>query len=131
MLITPITVRLIAYGAKANITAIRNRAADLLKDEHGSVDEQSFAELSAAEVYAEICAKRLDQEVPLKKPTASQTGVVIILAAVHERLTTEWLYELPSAKTCVAFATWRSQREPIDWQILIAYGDRWAENRPV
>lgn len=131
MLITPITVRLIAYGAKANITAIRNRAADLLKDEHGKVDEKCFSEVSAAEIYAEIMAKRLDQEVPLKKPTASQTGVVITLVEMHERLTTEWLYELPSAKTCVAFATWRSQREPLDWQIVIAYGDRWAENRPL
>ena len=36
VLIKPITVRLIAYGQKANIAAIRSRACDLLKDEHGA-----------------------------------------------------------------------------------------------
>ncbi|MBA3707272.1 MAG: hypothetical protein H0W83_00460 [Planctomycetes bacterium] len=131
MLIKPVTIRLIAYGQKANIAAIRGRAADLLKEEHGAVDDACLAPASAADLHAEIIAARWDDEIPLKKPTASQSGLVIILAEVNERLTTEWLYELPVAKTCVAFATWISAREPVSWQLLIAEGRRWSENRPM
>src|SRR5688500_6920018 len=128
MQVKPITVRLLVYGQKANVAAIRGRAADLLKDEHGKADESSFTLMPAAEAYAEIIAKRLDSEVELKKPTASQAGIAITLSGVHERLTTEWLFELPVAKTCVAFATWDSQKEPVSWQLLIAQGSRWSEN---
>lgn len=130
MQVKPITVRLIAYGPKANVAAIRTRAASLLQDEHGSVDETAFVTMAAADVHAEIMATRLDAEVALKKPGASQAGIAINLGNVHERLTTEWLHELPVAKTCVAFATWISQREPVAWQLLMAQGGRWSENRP-
>ncbi len=131
MLIKPISVRLIAYGPEASIAALRGRAADLLKDEHGSVDEASFARVPAADVHDEIIATRMDQEVKLKKPTASRAGIVITLADVNERLTTEWLHELPVAKTCVVFAAWFSPRENAAWQLLVAQGSRWAENRQV
>lgn len=131
MLITPITVRLIAYGSKANIAALRTRAAALLKDEHGTVDAACFLTRTAGEVHAEIAATRLDTEVALAKPTPSQAGIAITLPEVHERITTEWLFELPLAKTCVALASWNSQREPVAWQLLLANGDHWAENRPL
>lgn len=130
MQITPITVRLIAYGSKANVAAIRTRAAALLKEEHTHVDEACFETLSAAVVHAEISTKRLETEVILVKPTPSQAGIAITLPEVHERITTEWLFELPVAKSCVALATWNSQREPVAWQLLMANGDHWSENRP-
>src|SRR3954466_13462830 len=106
MLIKPITVRLIAYGPEANVAAIRGRAADLLKDEHGKADPAAFVTMTAEDVHAEIMATRLDAEGKLKKTTAPRAGIAITLAEVNERLTTEWLFELPVAKTCVAFATW-------------------------
>lgn len=130
MLIQPITVRLIAYGAKANVTAIRNRATDLLKDEHGQVDPAWLVPAEATAVHQEILAQRWDTEAVLKKPTPSQEGVIITLERVHERMTTEWLFELPVAKQCVAFATWVSAREPMAWQLLIAQGRHWSESRP-
>ncbi len=130
MLITPITIRLIVYGQKANVSAIRGRAADLLKEEHGKADGSCFVETPAADVHAEIIATRWDDEVVLKKPTPSQAGIVITLPEVHERLTTEWLHELPVAKTCVAFATWNGARDPVSWQLLMALGGHWSENRP-
>jgi hypothetical protein len=128
MLIKPITVRLIVYGPEASLAALRSRAADLLQEEHGRV-EASFTAPSAADVHAEIIATRLDAEVKLKAPTASRAGIAITLAEVNERLTTEWLYEMPVAKTCVVFATWFSPREEAAWQLLIAQGSRYAENR--
>ena len=131
MLIKPIIVRLIAYGQKANIAAIRTRAAALLKDEHGSADDTAFKAMTAVEVHAEIMATRVDAEVTLIKPTKSQAGIAITLTDVHERITTEWLFELPVAKSCVALATWHSQREPVAWQLLMAQGDHWSENRPL
>lgn len=131
MLIRPITVRLIAYGQPSNLVAIRNRALDLLKGEHGSVDPAAIATVTAEAVHGEIVATRWDAEVPLKKPGASQAGIVIILTEVHERLTTEWLHELPVAKTCVAFATWLGAREPGSWQLLMAQGRHWSEQRPL
>ena len=131
MQVKPITVRLIAYGQKANVAAIRGRAADLIKDEHGKVDEADFVIMKAADVHAEIIATRLDSEITLAKPTASQAGIANTLNQVHERLTNEWLFELPIAKTCTAFATWNSEREPVAWQLLIAQGGRWSENRPL
>lgn len=129
MIIKPITVRLIVYGQKANVSAIRTRAAALLKDEHGKVDESCFDELTAAKVYDEIEAKRLDQEIELKKPGAAQAGLAITLPEVNERATGEWLDELPVAKTCVVLATWISGREPVAWQMLIIQGDRCSESR--
>jgi hypothetical protein len=129
MLIKPITVRIVAYGPKDTVAALRGRAAKLLKDEHGSADEAAFATLSGADAHAEIVARRLDAEVKLKKPTATTAGIAITLAEVNERLTNEWLDEMPVAKTCVVFATWTSPREQADWQLLIADGSRWSENR--
>ncbi len=129
MLIKPITVRLIAYGPKASLAALRGRAEDLLKDEHGSVVADGIAIVPARIVHAEIIATRLDAEVTLKIPTASQAGLAITLAEVNERLTTEWLFELPVAKTCVVFAAWFSSRDESDWQLLIAQGSRWSESR--
>ena len=129
MLIKPVTIRLVAYGQKANVAAIRTRAAALLKDEHGSADATAFAEASAEDVHAEITAKRLDGEVVLRKPTPSQAGIIVTLADIHERMANEWLYELPLAKTCVAFATWYSFREGMAWQLLMADGGRWSESR--
>jgi hypothetical protein len=130
MFLKPITVRLIAYGPKDSVAALRSRAEDLLKDEHGSIDAANFAEVSAADVHAEIIKTRLDSEVPLKKPSAAKIGIAITLPEVNERLATEWLDELPVAKTCVAFATWFSPRESVAWQMLIAQGSKWSENRP-
>ncbi len=129
MLIKPISVRLIAYGPEASVAALRGRAEDLLKDEHGTVDDASFTRDTALAVHDEIIATRMDPEVKLKKPTATRAGIVMTLADVNERLTTEWLHELPVAKTCVVFATWFSPRENAAWQLLIAQGSRWAENR--
>jgi hypothetical protein len=131
VLIKPITVRLIAYGQKANIAAIRSRACDLLKDEHGTVDDAAFAVLDATKVHDEISARRLDTEVVIKPPTPSQAGIAITLGEVNERLTVDWLHDLPVAKTCVAFASWTSQRDNAAWQLLIATGGRWSESRPL
>ncbi len=131
MFIKPITIRLIAYGQKANVAAIRLRAARLLKEEHGTVDPAALAEASAASVHEEILANRLDGEVVLKKPTPSQAGIVITLGEVNERMANEWIYELPIAKSCVVFATWSSPREGLAWQLLMADGGRWAESRPL
>jgi len=131
MLIKPITVRLIAYGQKANVAAIRTRATAFLKDELGAVDAALLVDLSAVDVHAEILATRWDAEIPIKKPTPSQAGICITLKEVHERLTTEWLYELPIAKSCVAFAAWISPRDATAWQLLLLQGDHHSENRPL
>lgn len=131
MIIKPITVRLVAYGQKANVAAIRTRAADLLKEEHGKVDAALFKDLVALDAHTEIVAKRLDTEVVLKKPSASRIGIAITLPEMNERMTVEWLHELPIAKTCVAFATWTSEREKVTWQLLMADGGRWSESRPL
>ena len=131
MIIKPITVRLIVYGQMANVSAIRTRAVALLKDEHGKADEACFVELPATKVHAEIDATRLDKEIELKKPGATQIGLAITLPEVNERATGEWLDELPVAKTCVVLATWTSGREPVAWQLLIIQGDRCSESRTV
>jgi hypothetical protein len=52
------------------------------------------------------------------------------LPEMNERMVTEWMHELPIAKTCVAFATWFSPREQQNWQLLMADGGRWSEIRP-
>lgn len=129
MIIKPITIRLVAYGQKANIAALRTRSADLLKEEHGRVDAACFVDRPAADAHAEIMEKRLETEVVLKKPSASKDGIVITLPEVNERFANEWLQELPIAKTCVVFATWTSHREGMNWQMLIADGGRWSESR--
>lgn len=129
MIIKPITVRLIAYGQKANVAAIRTRAAALLKEEHGKADPTAFVTAKAADVHAEILATRIDAEVELRKPTPSQEGLILTLAEVNERMANEWMQELPVAKTCVAFATWVSHREGMAWQLLMADGGRWSESR--
>lgn len=130
MLIKPITVRLIAYGEKANLAAIRTRALDLLKDEHGKADPALLVETPGTLVHAEIIAKRYDQDVELKKPTAKKPGLVITLPEMNEKMTIEWLHELPLAKTVVVFAAWTSHRENMDWQLLANDGSRWSESRP-
>ncbi len=130
MLIKPITVRLIAYGEKANLAAIRTRAVDLLKEEHVKLDASLIVELPGTDVHAEIMAKRYDQDVALKKPTAKKPGMAIMLPDMNERMTVEWLHELPLAKTVVVFATWTSHRENMDWQLLACDGSRWSESRP-
>ncbi len=129
--IKPITIRLVAYGQKANIAAIRTRVVALLQDEHQRVDEALLADMTAAEVHAEILARRQDTEAELKKPTASQAGIAITLPDMNERATTAWLNELPVAKSCIAFASWTSHREGLACQLLIADGDRWSANRPL
>lgn len=131
MIIKPITVHLIIYGQKANLSAIRVRASDLLKEEHGAIDASLFVERPSADVHAEITATRFDSEVPLKKPTASQPGLAITLPEVNEKFTKEWLQDLPVAKTCVVFATWDSPRDQMRWQLLMADGGRWSESRPL
>lgn len=130
MLIKPITVRLIAYGEKANLAAIRTRAIDLLKEEHGKVDPTLLVDLPATEVHAELLATRFDQDVVLKKPTAKKPGLAITFPEMNERTTVEWLHELPLAKTVVVFACWTSPRENMDWQLLAVDGSRWSESRP-
>jgi len=130
MLIKPITVRLIAYGEKANLAAIRTRALDLLKEEHGKLDPTLIADVPGTKVHAEIMEKRVDQDVALKKPTAKKPGMVITLPEMNEKMTVEWLHELPLAKTVVVFATWTSHRENMDWQLLANDGSRWSESRP-
>jgi hypothetical protein len=129
--IKPITIRLVAYGQKANVAAIRTRAAAMLKEEHGAADPALFVETSAKDAHDEIAGKRLDTEIALRKPTASQAGLIVTLAEVNERMANEWLHELPVAKTCVAFATWDSPREGRRWQLLMADGGRWSEDRPL
>ena len=129
--IKPITIRLIAYGQKANVANIHKRAADLLKEEHGRVDPALFVELPADKAHAEVIATRLDADIALKKPSPSQVGIAITLPEMNERMTVEWLHELPVAKTCVAFATWTSEREKVAWQLLVADGSRWSESRPL
>jgi hypothetical protein len=131
VIIKPITVRLVTYGQKANVAAIRTRAAALLKDEHGQVPAAAFVAATAAEVHAEIVAHRLDTETVLRKPTPAQTGLFITLTEIHERMANEWLQELPVAKTCVVLATWASPRDGLAWQMLFADGDRWSESRPL
>lgn len=128
--IKPITVRIVAYGLKSNVAAIRTRAVALLKDEFGTADPALLRELPADDAHAEIAAKRWDPEVALKKPTASQAAIAITLPEVNERATTEWLRELPAAKSCTVFATWLSPREGADFQMLIADGDRATDSRP-
>lgn len=128
--IKPITVRIVAYGLKSNVAAIRTRAVALLKDEFGKADPALLRELPAEDAHAEIAAKRWDPEVALKKPTASQAAIAITLPDVNERATTEWLRELPAAKSCTVFATWLSPREGADFQMLIADGDRATDSRP-
>jgi hypothetical protein len=130
VLIKPITVRLLLYGQKANIAAIRGRAQDLLKDEHGTVDSAAFKAMPAKKVHQAIVAERLDAEVALKVPAPSVMGLAITLSDVNERLTVDWLHELPVAKTCVVFATWISHREGTAWQLLMSQGGRWSESRP-
>lgn len=130
MLIKPITVRLIAYGEKANLAAIRTRAVDLLKDEHGKLDPTLIVDTPGTEVHAEITTKRLDPDPELKKPTAKKPGIAITLPEMNEKTTVEWLHELPLAKTVVVFAIWTSHRENMDWQMLAADGSRWSESRP-
>ncbi|MBA3700680.1 MAG: hypothetical protein H0W78_17670 [Planctomycetes bacterium] len=130
MLIKPLTVRLIAYGEKANLAAIRTRAVDLLTDEHGKLDPKLITEVPGTEVHAEIIATRLDPDPALKKPTAKKPGIAITLPEMNEKTTVEWLHELPLAKTVVVFATWTSHRENMDWQLLAADGSRWSESRP-
>ncbi len=131
MIIKPISVRLVTYGQKANVAAIRTRAAALLNDEHGEVPPQAFGAATAAEVHGEIAAQRWDTEIVLRKPTAAQAGLVLTLAEIHERMANEWLQELPVAKTCVVLASWDSPREGLSWQMLFADGDRWSESRPL
>lgn len=128
--IKPITVRIVAYGLKSNVAAIRTRAAALLKDEFGKADPSLLVEMSAEDAHGEITAKRWDAEVALKKPTASQAAIAVTLPEVNERATTEWLRELPAAKSCVVFITWLSPRENADYQMLIADGDRATDSRP-
>jgi hypothetical protein len=130
VIIKPITIRLIAYGEKANLAAIRTRAIDLLKDEHGKADPALLKEQPGTAVHAEILATRFDQDVELKKPTAKKPGLAITLPEMNERTTVEWLHELPLAKTCVLFASWSSEREGMDWQLLAVDGSRWSESRP-
>jgi hypothetical protein len=129
MLIKPITVRLLAYGQKANIAKVRKAACDLLDDEHDAIDPSWFVDRPGVEVFNEIVATRWDAEIALKKPSPSQLGIQIVMPDVHERITTEWLYELPIAKTCVLFASWHSTKDDGNWQLLAAEGDRWSERR--
>jgi len=129
--IKPITIRLVVYGQKANVAAIRTRAAAMLKEEHGKADPAAFVELSAEAAHDEIAKVRRDAEVPLRKPTPAQAGLAITLAEVNERMASEWLNELPAAKTCVVLATWTGSREPMAWQMLILEGDRSTDSQAV
>ncbi len=126
----PITVRLLIYGQKANVAAIRTRATALLEEEHGTAAADWFDEVTAAAAHAEVIAKRLDTELDLKPPGSAQAGLAITLPEMNERCTVEWLNELPVAKTCVCFATWISNKEPVAWQMLVALGQRSSESRP-
>lgn len=126
----PITIRLVIYGQKANVAAIRTRATALLEEEHGAAAPACFDEVTAAIAHAEVRAKRLDAEVDLKAPGAAQAGLIVTLPEMNERCTVEWLTELPVAKTCVCFASWTSMKEPVVWQMLVALGQRSSESRP-
>ncbi len=133
MLIKPITLRLFVYGQKANVAAIRKRATDLLRDEHGKAAvaglDSAFVDAPAADLHTEILATTWDTEAAPKKPTPSQLGLIATLAEVHERMANEWLDELPVAKTCVVFAQWDSPRDGSSWQTLIVDGRRRSEQR--
>ena len=130
MIIKPITIRLIAYGQKANIAAIRKRATDLLKEEHGTAAPDAFQESPAKDVHAKISATTLASEVALKAPTPSQAGITVVLAEINGRMGVEWLDELPVAKTCVVYATWTDFRAAMDWQVLIHESGRSSDSRP-
>lgn len=130
MAIKPITIRLVAYGQKANVAAIRTRAAAMLKDEHGKADPACFAEVTAEVAHDEIAAQRREPQPDLRKPTPAQAGIVLTLPEVNEKMAGEWLAELPVARTCVAFATWISHREGLSWQILFAEGAKGYHNQP-
>lgn len=130
MIIKPITVHIFAYGQKANISSLQHRSSDLLKDEHGTIDARLFVSKSSADIHAKIIAQQWDHDVALKKATPSQPGIAITLPDMNERLTIEWLHEIPVAKTCVIFATWVSHKEKMTWQMLIADGNRSSESRP-
>jgi hypothetical protein len=129
-IVKPLTVRLLIYGQKANLAAIKKRAVDLLKDEHGKADPALFIEKEADAVFNEINEQRSDKEVPLKKPGKSMLGLEITLPDVNERMANEWMYEIPVAKTCQIFATWFSHKDNLHWQLLIADGGRWSDSRP-
>ncbi len=130
VIIKPISMRLVAYGQKANIAAIRRRAADLLKEEHGSADPAAMQDTAARQVHAEIVATTLAGEVALKAPTPSQAGLTVLLKDINGRMGVEWLDELPVAKTCVVYATWTDFRAGMDWQVLIHEGGRTSDSRP-
>jgi hypothetical protein len=130
VIIKPLTIRILVYGQKANIAAIRKRAVDFLKDEHNKVDPAWLVEKSAADIFQEISDTRWDAEVPLKKPGKSAVGIDITLPEVNQRMADEWMHELPVAKTCYVFATWLDPKENLNWQLLVAEGGRWSESRP-
>jgi hypothetical protein len=131
MLIKPISVRLLAYGMKPNVAAILTRARDLITEEHGTVDPAAITTLTAKKAFELITAMKWDAEVALKKPAPSHVGIEIALTQVNERLTVEWLHELPLAKTCIALASWDSPREGTSWQLICSDGGRWSESRPL
>lgn len=128
-LVKPITVRLLAYGSKANLAALRKGAGDALKDEHNKIDRSLFVDLPAEDVHIEVMSTRWDAEIKLKNPAPSMVGVRITLPDMHERMTMEWLNEMKVAKTCVVFAQWISMAHNEDCQMLCHEGDRWGDRR--
>ncbi len=133
MIIKPLTIRLLVYGQKANISAVRKRATDLLKDEHGkkNIDPNWLLDAPADDVYQEIIGSRWDQEVPLKKPGKSAVGFIVTLFEVNKRMADEWMHELPVAKTAVIFATWKDEKENLEWQLQMIDADRFSSSRPL
>jgi len=129
MLIKPIDLTLYAYGQKANVAKIRKAAEDFLADEHDEVDPTWFDERPSSEVAETIQGLLWDQGTALRKATPAQPGLIIRMPAVHERMTTEWLFELKVAKTGVLFATWFSEAEQVDRQLLDINGEQWADRR--
>jgi len=130
VLVKPLTIRLIVYGQKANIAAIRKRSIDFLKDEHGKIDPTWLLDVPADDVYKEIMDTRWDAEVVIKKPGKSAVGFIVSLPEVNKRMADEWMHELPVAKTCVVFATWLDPKDDLNWQLQIVDTARWSDSRP-
>ncbi|MFW5829017.1 MAG: hypothetical protein ACOCXA_02040 [Planctomycetota bacterium] len=124
-----ITLSLLAYGQKSNVSAVQRAAEAFLKEEADGFDASWFQERPAAEVHQEILDQVWDPDCTLKKPTASQQGIAITLPEVNERMAREWLEELKIAKTCVVFVHWHNPNGPSDHQYLILGGEHWFDSR--
>ena len=128
-MIKPVTMVILAYGTKGNITKVRNASAAFLKEENDEAGDECFVDDKALAIYEHILSERWDDTVVLKKPTKSQEGIMVTLPDVHQRMVTEWIQEMVVAKTCVLFASWYSPNDDEHHQMLAADSDKWFDTR--